>query len=172
MSAHESWYGSSAATPIGTLPCTASSPYTASPPLALDFKQIAGELGISAYHARRLYRRSLVVELGKWARRWSTRHVSTRQARGLLAGLRAGREAEGRARHLRLLPRRHGGQARTTAFTVRDLDVRVITWLRTGGLSDEEIEAIMQLGIGEDELHALILEAIDQEERRAERNSE
>jgi hypothetical protein len=59
---------------------------------------------------------------------------------------------------------RHGGQARTTAFTVRDFDVRVITWLRTGGLSDEEIEAIMQLGIGGDEFHALIPEAIDQEE--------
>jgi transposase len=136
--------------------------------VGLSFKQIAGELGVSAYHARRLYRRSLVVELAKWARRRSTRRVSTRQARELLADLRTGLEAEGHQRHLRVRLRRHGGQARTTAFTVRNLDRRAITWLRTRGLSEDEIDAIMQLGIGEDELHALILKAIDSEQRERE----
>jgi hypothetical protein len=135
--------------------------------VGLSFKQIAGELGITAHHVRSLYRRSLPDELGRWARRRSTRRVSTRKARELLAGLRAALEAEGHQRHLRVRPRRHGGQARTTAFTVRSLDRRAITWLRTGGLSEDDIDAIMQLGIGEDELHALILEAIDQAEQGA-----
>ncbi len=139
--------------------------------VGLSFAQIAGELGISAYHARRLYRRSLPAELDKWAQRRSTRRVSTREARELLAGLRARLEDDGLLRHLRRRPRRRGSSAWTTAITTRKLDVRAITWLRTGGLSDQQIDAIMQLGIGEDELHALILEAIDQEKPGAGRNS-
>jgi hypothetical protein len=128
--------------------------------LGVNFGQIAGELGISARHARRLHRKELADELDRWWRPDQAGRLGARRARREVAGLRARLEAAGVQRHqiARMVPNR--GPTPTTAFTVNRLDERQITWLRTLGLREQEIQAIIEVGIGTDELNALLLKAI------------
>lgn len=127
--------------------------------LGLGFDQIAEELGISARHARRLERRRLRPALAKTRWQEAKRNRRLPEARQIVARLRADLEASGFRRHRIVRPRRSGPPEPTTAFTIKRLTVEDIQGLRAGGLTEEQIRAIMLVGIGTDELNELMSRA-------------
>ena len=124
--------------------------------LGLGFDQIAGELGISARHARRLDTRRLRPALAK--ARWQEADKRGRllDARQIVTYLRADLEASGFRRHRIVRPRWSGPPEPTTAFTTKILTAEDIQGLRAVGLIEAQIQAIKLVGIGTDELNELV----------------
>jgi AraC-like DNA-binding protein len=126
----------------------------------LDFKadDIAGQLGVSARHARRLIGKDPGVAVLKAAHGWAPV-----EARRIVTALRTQLQAEGIRFHQwvmrgrrRIGPPTHPDRPRP-AFKVKRLLQDETAGLRRAGLSPEQIWAINIVGLGSDELNELLL---------------
>jgi hypothetical protein len=129
--------------------------------LGFDVVPIAGELGVSERHARRLLRRDLVGPIAGAAHRWAQI-----EARRLVGELRAGLKAEGFRFHQWVMrgdrvagPPTHPDRPRP-AFKVRTLNRDEKIALRRSGVSEAQIWAIGIAGLGSDELNQLLLHGV------------
>ena len=126
--------------------------------LGFDAAIIAGELGVSVRHARRLTRKDLAESVARAADRWAQI-----EARRLVRELRAALKAGGFRFHQWVMrgdrvagPPTHPDRPRP-AFKVKTLTRDEKTSLRRAGLSDQQIWAIGIAGLGADELNQLLL---------------
>ena len=140
--------------------------------LSLSLDQVAAMLGISARHARRLGATSLRGTLLLAVRRQSPAGQGRDDARDLVRRLRARLKAAGFHPHTINRPQPSGGSGPTTAFKTKVPSPRDVTYLRSVGLTDFEIEAIRRVGIGEDELNELLIIASRQHEQSPDRPSD
>lgn len=129
--------------------------------LGLGFDQIGEELGISARHARRLDMKRLRPALASARMREKGRKQQLADARQVVVALRTELEASGFQRHTIVRPRPSGTLEPTTAFTIKKLTRDEIQGLRAAGLTEEQIQAVSQVGIGTDELNALLVRGTD-----------
>ena len=125
--------------------------------LGLGFDQIGEELGISVRHARRLDTRRLRPALSRARMQDKARKERVTNPRQVVAALRNELEASGFERHKIVRPRPSGTMEPTTAFTIKKLMPDEIQGLRAAGLTEEQIQAVKQVGIGTDELNTLLV---------------
>jgi hypothetical protein len=129
--------------------------------LGFDVVPIAVELGVSERHARRLISKDLIGPVSGAAHRWAQV-----EARHLVGELRTGLKAGGFRFHQWVMrgdrvagPPTHRDRPRP-AFKMKTLTGDEKLSLRKSGLTEEQIWAIGNVGLGTDELNELILRGL------------
>ena len=135
---------------------------------SLTSAEISELTGLSARHVRRLNRRDLIKALDRvqeeveHGRPPGLREKNQRLARRIVGDIQRRLEAAGFRYHRRLrqpgdffVPPRAAPASKAKSLFPED-----IRRLRDGGLSERQIVAIRLVGIGEDELHELILNGL------------
>lgn len=128
--------------------------------LGLTYAQIGSALQISVRHAERLTRKDLVGRITTLTEEEVARRVDSyrdKRARALVARVRARLKAEGIVSHRPRFHRATGWPVRADILERPRNDSVTRARLRGGGLSDDEIDAVVMVGLTADELNALFL---------------